>query len=73
MELNFNILIKFQKDKALFYAKLINQNIFKYQTVFPARLDEQDEYGQMLHEIEICIDLNNNQNLTESDNGKTDI
>ena len=29
----------------------MNQNKFKYQTVFSARFDKQDEDGQMLDEI----------------------
>ena len=35
------------------YARLTNQNKFKYQTVFSARIDKQDEDDQVLDEIEL--------------------
>ena len=62
------ILIK----KASIYARSINQNKFKYQTVFSAKIDEQDENDHMIDEIEY-INLKNNQNLTGSDNNIIDI
>ena len=51
----------------------MNQNKFKYQTVFSARLDKQDEDSPVLDEIELFINLYINHNLTESDLDKTDI
>ena len=45
----------------------MNQNKFKYQTVFSARFDKQDEDGQILDEIELNKDSNIYHNLTESD------
>ena len=48
-------------------ARIIIQNIFKYQIVFSARFDKQDEYGQILNEIKFYINLIKNQSLTESD------
>ena len=55
------------KELSIIYARLINQYKFRYQTVFSARFDKQDEDGQLLDEIELFINLNNNQNLTQSD------
>ena len=51
---------------ATIYGRLINHFIFKYQTVFSARFDKQDEDGQMLHETEIFLILGINQKLTKS-------
>ena len=36
------------KELAVIYARLINQYKFKYQTVFSARFDKQDEDNQVL-------------------------
>ena len=55
------------KELAVIYARLINQCKFKYQTVFSARFDKQDEDGQILDEIELFITLNMNYNITQSD------
>ena len=52
---------------SIIYARIINQFKFKYQTVFSARFDEQDEDGQLLDEIEFFINLNMNYNITQSD------
>ena len=49
------------------YAKLINQLIFKYQTVFSAKFNKQDENGQILDQIELYNNLNFNPNLTQCD------
>ena len=37
------------------YVRLVNQYIFKYQTVFLARIDKQDEDNQILDETELFI------------------
>ena len=55
------------REMAISYARLINQYKFRYQTVVSARFDKQDEDGQLLDEIELFINLNINQNLTQSD------
>ena len=55
------------------YARLLNQNEIKYQTVFSARFDKQDADGQVLKEIELYIRLNNIKSLTQSDNDITDV
>ena len=71
IELHYNNKIK--KDLSVIYARLINQYKFKYQTVFSARFDKQDEDGQLLEETELFINLNINHNLTQSDLDKIDI
>ena len=58
---------KFMKELSSIYAPLMNQYKFRYQTVFSARFDKQDEDGQLLDETELFINLNINQNLTQSD------
>ena len=55
------------KDLSFIFARLIDQNKLKYQIVFSARFDEQDEYNQVLDETEIYINLIINHNITESD------
>ena len=49
------------------YARLNIRFKHQYQTSFSARFDKQDENNQVLDDIEIYINLNINQNLTESD------
>ena len=46
---------------AIIYARLINHYKLKYQTVFSARFDEQDQNNQVLDETELFIILNINQ------------
>ena len=50
------------------YVGLINQYIFRYQTVFSAVFDKQNEDGK-----ELFIDLNISHNLTQSDIDKIDV
>ena len=71
--IEFRFFIKIMKEISVIYARLINQYKFKYQTVFSARFDKQDEDGQLLEEIEIIINLNINHILTQSDLDKIDI
>ena len=66
-EIEFRYINKIMREKAIIYAKLINQYKFRYQTVFAARFDKQDGDGQLLDETELFINLNNLQNLTQSD------
>ena len=61
------------KESAMFYARLIDQYKFKYQTVFSARSDKQDEDNQLLDETELFIILNINHNLTQTDLDKNDV
>ena len=55
------------KELSNIYARLINQYIFEYQTVFSARFDKQDENNLVLDETELFINLNINHNLTRTD------
>ena len=64
---------KIMKELAVIYARFINQYIFKYQTVFSARFDKQDEDGQLLDETELFINLSINQNLTQTDINNIDV
>ena len=64
---------KIPKEMATVYARFLNQYIFSYQTVFSARLDKQDEDGQMLDEIEFYINIKITQFLTEYDIGNIDM
>ena len=64
---------KIMKDLPIFYARLINQYKFRYQTVFSTRFDKQDEDNQVLDETELFINLNINHNLTESHLNKIDV
>ena len=58
---------KIMKELSIIYARLINQYKFKYQTVFSARFDKQNEDNQILDETELFINLNNNHKLTQTD------
>ena len=61
------------KELAVIYARLINQYKFKYQVVFSARFDKQDEDSRLLDETELFINLNINHNLTQTDIDEIDI
>ena len=63
----FRFINKIMREMSIIYARLINQYKFRYQTVFSARFDKQDEDGLLLDETELFITLNINQNLTQSD------
>ena len=63
---------KIMKELSSIYARLINQYKFRYQTVFSARFDKQDENNRVLDETELFINLNINHNLTQSDLDKID-
>ena len=71
--IEFRFVNKIMKKFSVIYARLINQYKLKYQTVFSARFDQQDEDGHLLDETELFINLNINQNLTQSDLDKIDI
>ena len=64
---------KIMKELSVIYARLLNQYKFKYQTVFSARFDKQNEDDQVLDETELFNNLNINHSLTESDLDKIDI
>ena len=71
--IDFRYINKIMKELAITYARLINQYKFKYQTVFSARFDKQDEDNQVLDETELFINLNINHILTQSDLDKINI
>ena len=71
IEVRYNI--KNIKELSVIYARVINQYKFKYQTVFSATFDKQDEDNQVLDETKLFIILNFNHNLTESDINKIDV
>ena len=64
---------KILRELAVIYARIKNQYKFKYQTVFSARFDKQDEDSQVLDEIELFNNLNMNYNTTQSDLDKINI
>ena len=64
---------KILKEMSIIYARLMNQYKFKYQTVFSARFDKQDENNQLLDETELFINLNINHNSTQTDINNIDI
>ena len=47
---------KIIKEISVIYAESINQKTLKYQTVFTARFDKQDENNQVLDKL-IAIDV----------------
>ena len=61
--IEFRYINKIMKELSIIYARLINQYMFKYRTVFSARFDKQDEDGQLLDETELFINLNINHNF----------
>ena len=65
--IEFRFIKKIMREMSIIYARLINQYKFRYQVVFSARFDKQDEDGQILDETELFINLNINQNLTQSE------
>ena len=64
---------KILKKMATIYARLINQYKFKYHILFSATFYKINEEDQRSDEIEIFINLNLNNNLTENDIDKIDI
>ena len=64
---------KILKQMATFNARLINQYKFKHHIFFSASLYKINEEGQRSDEIEIFINLNINDNLTEMDNNDIDV
>ena len=71
--IDFRFFNKIMRELAVIYARLINQYKFKYQTVFSARFDKQDDDGQLLEETELFINLNINHNLTETDSNNINV
>ena len=64
---------KIMKELSVIYARIIIQYKFKYQTVFSARFDEQNEENQVLDETELIIILKIDHNLTQTGIDKIDV
>ena len=64
---------KIMKKLSILYARLINQYKFKYQTVFSARFDNQNEDKQVLDETELFLNLKIIHNLTQTDIDNIDV
>ena len=78
--IEFRYINKIMRELAVIYARLLNQYKFRYQTVFSATFDKQDEDNhlldednQLLDETELFIILNINQNLTQTDINNIDV
>ena len=64
---------KKMKEMSIIYARLINQYICKYQTVFSARFDKQEKDNQVSDETGLFINSNINHNLTRTDIDNIDV
>ena len=64
---------KILKELSVFYARLINQYKFKYHVLFSASFYKINGEDQRSDEIELFINLNINNNITESDINNIDI
>ena len=71
--IEFRYINKIIKEMSVIYARLINQNKFKYHTLFSASFYKINEEDRRNNEIEIYINLNINHNLTESDIDNIDV
>ena len=71
--IEFRYINKIIKKLSVIYARLINQNKFKYHTLLSAGFYKINEEGQRSNEIELYINLNINHNLTESDINNIDV
>ena len=66
-------IIKILKEMATIYARLMNQYKFKYHILFSASFYKIDEEDPRSDETELFINLNINEDLTESDNDNIDV
>ena len=64
---------KILQGMATFYARLINQNKFKYHILFSPSFYKIIEEGQKSDEIELFIKLNIIHNITETDVKNIDV
>ena len=65
--IEFRYINKIIKEISVIYARLINQNKFKYHTLFSPSFHKINEEDQRNNAIELYINLNINHNITESD------
>ena len=47
------------REMSIIYSRLINQYKFKFQVVFSAEFDKEDEFGFISDKIEMFISLKN--------------
>ena len=71
--IEFRYINKIVKELSVIYARLINQYKFKYHTLFSASFYKINEEDQRYNHIELYINLEINNNLTESDIDNIDI
>ena len=71
--IEFRYINKIVKELSVIYARLINQYKYKYHTLFSASFYKINEEDQRFNEIELCINLKFNHNLTKSDIDNIDI
>ena len=64
---------KVLKEMGTIYVRLINQYEFRYHTLFSASFYKIIEEDRRSDEIELFINLNINQNLTEPDINNIDV
>ena len=64
--IEYRYINKIIKELSVIYARLINQYKFKYHTLFSASFYKINEEDQRNNEIELYINLNISNNLTES-------
>ena len=61
------------REMSIIYSRLIDQYKFKYQVVFSAQFDKEDEFGFISDKTELFISLKINQILTLKDIEETNI
>ena len=71
--IEFRYINKIIKKLSVIYARLINQYKFKYHILFSASFYKINEEDQRSDEIQLFINLNINNNLTETDINKIDV
>ena len=71
--IEFRYINKTKKDLFVVYARIINQYKFKYHRKFSASFYKINEEDQRNNIIELYINLNINQILTESDIDNSDV
>ena len=72
-DIEFRYINKIVKKLSNIYARLINQNKFKYHILFSASFYKINEEDQRHNEIDLYMNLKINHNLTESDIDNIDV
>ena len=71
--IEYRYINKIIKELSIIYARLINQYIFKYHTLFSASFYKINEEDQRYNEIELYINLKSKHKLKESDIDNIDV